>query len=133
MVLSGTRREALDAVAAEIEGFAPGKAVVIAANLSEAAEADRLVAETEAALGRIDILVNNAGLTRDGLAMRMKDEDWQTVLDVNLTAAFRLSRAAMRGMMKRRFGRIVGISSVVGVAGNPGQANYAASKAGLIA
>ncbi len=132
VVLSGTRREALDAVAAEIEGFAPGKAVVIAANLSEAAEADRLVAEAEAALGRIDILVNNAGLTRDGLAMRMKDEDWQTVLDVNLTAAFCLSRAAMRGMMKRRFGRIVGISSVVGVAGNPGQANYAASKAGLI-
>ncbi len=132
VVLTGTRREALDKVAAEIEAVAPGKAVVIAANLSDAAETDRLAAEAEAAMGKIDILVNNAGLTRDGLAMRMKDDDWQTVIDVNLTAAFRLTRAVMRGMMKRRTGRVIGISSVVGVAGNPGQANYAASKAGLI-
>ncbi len=132
VVLSGTRHEALESVAAKIEAIAPGKAVVIAANLSDAVETDRLASEAEAALGKIDILVNNAGLTRDGLAMRMKDEDWQTVLDVNLTAAFRLTRAVMRGMMKRRHGRVVGISSVVGVAGNPGQANYAASKAGLI-
>lgn len=132
VALSGTRKDALAAVAAEIEAAHPGKTVVVAANLAEPAEADRLISETEAALGRIDILVNNAGLTRDGLAMRMKDEDWQTVLDVNLSAAFRLTRAAMRGMMKRRFGRVIGISSVVGVMGNPGQANYAASKAGLI-
>lgn len=132
VVLSGTRWDALQAVAAEVEAIAPGKATVIAANLSEPAEIDRLVAEAEAALGRIDILVNNAGLTRDGLAMRMSDADWQTVLDVNLSAAFRLCRATMRGMMKRRFGRIIGITSVVGVMGNAGQANYAASKAGLI-
>src|SRR3546814_11162620 len=83
-------------------------------------------------MGEVDILVNNAGLTRDGLAMRMRDEDWDTVLAVNLTSAFRLSRAALKGMMKRRFGRIVGITSVVGVNGNPGQHNYAATKAGLI-
>ncbi len=132
VALSGTRKDALDAVAAEIEAVHPGKAIVIAANLSDPADTDRLAAEAEKAMGRIDILVNNAGLTRDGLAMRMKDEDWQTVLDVNLTAAFRLTRAAMRGMMKRRYGRVIGISSVVGVMGNPGQANYAASKAGLI-
>jgi 3-oxoacyl-[acyl-carrier protein] reductase len=83
-------------------------------------------------MGKLDILVNNAGLTRDNIAMRMKDEEWQKVLDVNLTAGFRLARAAMRGMMKRRFGRIVGITSIVGVTGNPGQANYAAAKAGMI-
>ena len=83
-------------------------------------------------MGRVDILVNNAGITRDGLALRMKDEDWQTVIDVNLTAGFRLTRAALRGMMRRRHGRIIGITSVVGVTGNPGQANYAAAKAGMI-
>jgi 3-oxoacyl-[acyl-carrier protein] reductase len=83
-------------------------------------------------MGQIDILVNNAGLTRDGLAMRMKDEDWQKVLEVDLTAGFKLARAALRGMMRRRFGRIVGITSIVGVTGNPGQANYAAAKAGMI-
>ena len=92
----------------------------------------RLIENAEAAPGQVDILVNNAGLTRDGLALRMKDEDWQTVMDVNLTAGFRLSRAALRGMMKRRWGRIIGITSIVGVTGNPGQANYAASKAGMI-
>jgi 3-oxoacyl-[acyl-carrier protein] reductase len=90
------------------------------------------VGQAEAALGQVDILVNNAGLTRDSLALRMKDEDWELVLRVNLGSAFRLSRAALRGMMKRRWGRIVGITSVVGVIGNPGQANYAASKAGMI-
>ena len=96
------------------------------------ADTERLAKDAEAALGQIDILVNNAGITRDGLLLRMKDEDWQAVLDVNLTAGMRLSRAALRGMMKRRFGRIIGITSVVGATGNPGQANYAAAKAGMI-
>jgi len=132
VVLTGTRQDALDKLAAEIEAEYPGKAIVIAANLSDAEDVNRLASETEAALGRIDILVNNAGLTRDGLAMRMKDEDWEAVINVNLSAAFRLTRAAMRGMMKRRAGRVISITSVVGVTGNPGQANYAASKAGLI-
>ncbi len=132
VVLSGTRQDALDALKSEIEATHPGKAIVIAARLSEAEEVDRLAAEAEKAMGKIDILVNNAGLTRDGLAMRMKDEDWDAVLDVNLKAAFRLTRACMRGMMKRRSGRVIGITSVVGVTGNPGQANYAASKAGMI-
>jgi 3-oxoacyl-[acyl-carrier protein] reductase len=91
-----------------------------------------LAKDAEAAFGSLDILVNNAGLTRDGLVLRMKDEDWQRVLDVNLSAAFRLSRAVLRGMVKRRFGRIVNITSIVGVTGNPGQANYAAAKAGLV-
>jgi 3-oxoacyl-[acyl-carrier protein] reductase len=90
------------------------------------------VKQAEAAMGKLDILVNNAGLTRDNISMRMKDEEWQKVLEVNLTAGFRLARAAMRGMMKRRFGRIIGITSIVGVTGNPGQANYAAAKAGMI-
>ncbi len=99
---------------------------------ANAEEVEKLVPAAEAAMGSLDILVNNAGITRDGLAMRMKDEDWAQVIDVNLTAAFRLARAAMRGMMKRRFGRIIGITSVVGVTGNAGQANYAASKAGMI-
>ncbi|WP_445678667.1 3-oxoacyl-ACP reductase FabG [Radicibacter daui] len=126
--LSGTRVEALEAVKAEIgEG-----AFVLPANLATAEGAEQLVRDAEAAMGQVDILVNNAGLTRDTLAMRMKDEDWDTVLDVNLTAAFRLSRAVMRGMMKRRWGRIIGITSIVGVTGNPGQTNYAASKAGMI-
>jgi 3-oxoacyl-[acyl-carrier protein] reductase len=132
VVLSGTRRDALEEVAAEIEAFAPGKAIVIAANLSDPKDIERLAAEAEAAMGRIDILVNNAGLTRDGLAMRMSDDDWQAVIDVNLSAAFRLSRAVMRGMMKRRYGRIIGITSVSAAIGNPGQANYCASKAGMI-
>jgi 3-oxoacyl-[acyl-carrier protein] reductase len=126
--LSGTRREQLDDLASSL-----GERVfVLPANLAEAASVEQLAKDAEAAMGSLDILVNNAGLTRDGLVLRMKDEDWQSVLDVNLTAAFRLSRASLRGMMKRRFGRIINISSIVGVTGNPGQVNYAASKAGLI-
>lgn len=128
LAISGTRVEKLDALATEL-----GKdTVVIAADLGDAASIENLASEAEKQLGQIDILVNNAGITRDGLAMRMKDDDWETVLNVNLTSAFRLTRAAMRGMMKRRFGRIINISSVVGVAGNPGQANYCAAKAGMI-
>lgn len=126
--LSGTRVGPLEELAASLGE----RAVVLPANLSDAADTERLAKEAETALGGLDILVNNAGLTRDQLALRMKDDDWQTVLDVNLTAAFRLSRAALRGMMKRRWGRIVSITSIVGVTGNPGQANYAASKAGMI-
>jgi len=128
VVLSGTRAAALESLAGEL-----GERVkVVTCNLGDPAETDGLVAKAEAAAGPLDILVNNAGLTRDGLALRMKDEDWQQVLDVNLTASFRLTRAALRGMMKRRWGRVIGITSIVGVTGNPGQANYAASKAGLI-
>lgn len=128
VALSGTRAEALEAVAAELGD----RAFVTPANLGDPESVEALVGAAETALGQIDVLVNNAGLTRDGLAMRMKDEDWQQVLDVNLTAAFRLSRGVLRGMMKRRNGRIIGITSIVGVTGNPGQANYAASKAGMI-
>jgi 3-oxoacyl-[acyl-carrier protein] reductase len=129
VVLSGTRREALEGLAAEL-----GELVAVApADLGDAASVDGLIGEAEAAAGSpLDILVSNAGLTRDGLLMRMKDEDWETVIRVNLEAYFRLSRAALRGMMKRRWGRIIGITSVVGVTGNPGQTNYAASKAGMI-
>jgi 3-oxoacyl-[acyl-carrier protein] reductase len=108
------------------------RAHLFTSNLGNAEEVENLVPAAEAQMGSLDILVNNAGITRDGLAMRMKDNDWAQVLDVNLTAAFRLCRAAMRGMMKRRYGRIIGITSVVGVTGNAGQANYAASKAGMI-
>jgi 3-oxoacyl-[acyl-carrier protein] reductase len=125
--LSGTRVDALNALAAELKE----RAHVLPADLSDPAAADRLIKAADGALGGVDILINNAGLTRDGLAVRMKDEDWQKVLDVNLTSAFRLCRAALRGMMKNRWGRIVSISSVVGATGNAGQANYAASKAGL--
>jgi 3-oxoacyl-[acyl-carrier protein] reductase len=128
VALSGTKVEALESLAAELGE----RAFVTPANLSDTAATEALVKTAEAALGQVDILVNNAGLTRDGLAMRMKDEDWQLVLEVNLTAGFRLSRAVLRGMMKRRWGRIIGITSLVGVTGNPGQANYAASKAGMI-
>lgn len=125
--LSGTRIEVLEALAGELgEG-----AAVLPCDLSDPAACDGLVGAAEASLGQVDVLVNNAGLTRDGLAMRMKDEDWDLVLQVNLTSAFRLARASLRGMMKRRWGRIIGITSVVGVTGNPGQANYAAAKAGM--
>ncbi len=128
VALSGTRADVLDALKAELGE----RAQVHVCNLGKPEEVEKLVPAAEAAMGSLDILINNAGITRDGLAMRMKDEDWAQVLDVNLTAAFRLSRAAMRGMMKRRYGRIIGITSVVGVTGNAGQANYAASKAGMI-
>jgi 3-oxoacyl-[acyl-carrier protein] reductase len=128
VALSGTRAGVLEALAAELGS----RARVFPADLADRASVDGLVPAVEAAFGRIDILVNNAGITRDGLFVRMKDEDWDTVLEVNLTAGFRLARAALKGMMKRRFGRIVGITSVVGVTGNPGQGNYAAAKAGMI-
>ena len=128
VALSGTRVEALQQAAAAIGD----KAVFVVGDLADAAATEALFKDAEAKLGQVDILVNNAGLTRDGLALRMKDDDWAKVLDVNLTAGFRLARAALRGMMKRRWGRIVGITSVVGVTGNAGQANYAAAKAGMI-
>jgi 3-oxoacyl-[acyl-carrier protein] reductase len=129
VVLSGTRESVLQERAAELGA----RTAAVPANLSEADAVDGLVEAAETAAGApIDILVANAGITKDGLLLRMKDEDWESVLKVNLESYFRLSRAAMRGMMKRRFGRIIGITSVVGVMGNPGQANYAASKAGMI-
>ncbi|QEX16283.1 beta-ketoacyl-ACP reductase [Hypericibacter terrae] len=126
--LSGTKVAALEALAGELGS----RAKVLPANLGEAGGTEDLAKKAEAALGQVDILINNAGLTRDGLAVRMKDEDWNAVMDVNLGAAFRLSRALLMPMMRRRWGRIIGITSIVGVTGNPGQANYAASKAGMI-
>ena len=128
VAISGTRAQALEALAGELGD----RVHVLPCNLGDAAEVEALVPGAEKAMGQLDILVNNAGITRDGLFMRMKDEDWEQVLQVNLTSAFRLSRACMRGMMKRRFGRIVSITSIVGVTGNAGQGNYAASKAGMI-
>jgi 3-oxoacyl-[acyl-carrier protein] reductase len=128
VAISGTRQAALDLLKEKLSN----RAHSIQCNLAKAEEVEKLVPAAEAALGSLDILVSNAGITRDMLAIRMKDEDWSAVLDINLTAAFRLARAALRGMMKRRFGRIIGISSIVGVTGNAGQANYAASKAGMI-
>jgi 3-oxoacyl-[acyl-carrier protein] reductase len=127
VALSGTRMAPLEALAAELAG-----AVVLPCDLSDGAAVDALVPRALAELGSLDILVNNAGLTRDNLALRMKDEEWDTVIRVNLEAAFRLCRAALKPMMKARHGRIISVTSVVGVTGNPGQANYAASKAGLI-
>ncbi|MBA4211149.1 MAG: beta-ketoacyl-ACP reductase [Parvibaculum sp.] len=128
VALSGTRKEALDGLASELGE----RTHVLPCNLSDAAAVDALPKQAEEAMGSLDILVNNAGLTRDNLFMRMKDEEWDEVIRVNLTASFRLSRGVLRGMMKRRWGRIIGITSVVGVMGNPGQGNYAASKAGMI-
>ena len=129
VVLSGTRAEALEAVKAGLGG----NAFIAQANLSDIASVEALPKAAEEAAGSgIDILVNNAGITKDNLFMRMKDEEWDQVIAVNLTAAFRLSRAVLRGMMKRRWGRIIQITSVVGATGNPGQGNYAAAKAGLV-
>mgnify|MGYP000889335997 CR=1 FL=1 len=129
VALSGTREDALKAVAAEIGG----DVVILPCNLGDAAAVDGLVPRAVEALGGLDILVNNAGVTRDNLAMRMKDEEWDTVIRVNLEATFRLIRASCKPMMKARFGRVITITSVVGATGNPGQANYAASKGGLTA
>ncbi len=128
VALHGTRKEVLEELANELKE----RAHVVTCNFSDAEAVEKLVPDAEAAMGQLDILVNNAGITRDGLILRMKDQDFWDVLNVNLGTAFRLSRAAVKGMMKRRYGRIVNISSVVGVTGNPGQVNYVASKAGLI-
>ena len=127
LCLAGRNRDALDAVAADIGDAAH----VIVADLSEPDSAAHLVDGARSAMGGVDVLVNNAGFARDNLGIRMKDEEWQQVLEVNLTAAFRLSRAVLRDMLRARWGRIISVTSVVGVAGNPGQANYAASKAGI--
>ncbi len=127
VALSGTRVEALEAVAADLGE----RTHILPCNLSDSAAVDALPKQAEEAMGQLDILVNNAGVTKDNIFMRMKDEEWDDVLAVNLTASFRLARACMRGMMKRRWGRIISITSVVGAMGNPGQANYAASKAGV--
>jgi 3-oxoacyl-[acyl-carrier protein] reductase len=129
IAISGTRAAVLEELKASLGGE---RVHVLPCNLSSAEEVEKLVPSAEAAMGGLDILVNNAGITKDGLAMRMKDEDWQAVLDVNLTSAFRLARAAMRSMMKKRWGRIISVTSIVGVTGNPGQANYVASKAAII-
>ena len=128
VAISGTRREALEALNAELGGTAH----ILTCNLSDGAAVDALPAQAEAAMGGLDILVCNAGVTKDTLAMRMKDEDWQSVIDINLTATFRLNRAVMKPFMKQRAGRIINIASIVAVMGNPGQANYCASKAGMI-
>ena len=128
VALSGTRREALEALAGELGS----RAHVLPCDLADAAAVEALVPAAEAAMGSLDILVNNAGVTRDNLFMRMKDAEWDTVIAVDLTAAFRLSRACLKGMMRRRFGRIICVTSIVGVTGNPGQGNYAAAKAGMI-
>jgi 3-oxoacyl-[acyl-carrier protein] reductase len=127
VVLSGTRAEALESLKSELGS----RVHVVAANLADTASVEALPKSAEAAAGPIDILVNNAGITRDNLFMRMKDEEWDQVIAVNLTSAFRLSRAVVRGMMKKRWGRIISITSIVGSTGNPGQASYVAAKAGL--
>lgn len=127
VALSGTRREALDALAAELSG-----AAVLPCDLADKEAVEALVPQTESALGQLDILVANAGITKDNLLVQLRDEDWERVLAINLTATFRLARAAVKGMMRRRSGRLIGITSVVGVTGNPGQSNYTAAKAGMI-
>ena len=127
LAVSGTRREVLETLAAELGG-----APVLRCDLSNKDAVEALIPDAEKALGKVDILVANAGITKDNLFVALKDEDWEQVLAVNLTATFRLARAAVKAMMRRRFGRIVGITSVVGVTGNPGQANYTATKAGMI-
>lgn len=129
LALTDMRPEGMEQLKAELGN----NVECFVANLSKAEEISNLIKAVEEKFGKVDILINNAGLTRDNLFMRMSDEDWQLVLDVNLTAGFKLAKAAIRGMMKRRYGRIIGIASVVGVMGNAGQANYSASKAGMIA
>ncbi len=128
VALSGTRAAALETLAGELGS----RTHVLPCDLSDTAAVEALVPSAEAAMGSLDILVNNAGVTKDNLFMRMKDAEWDAVISVNLTAAFRLARASVKGMMKRRYGRIIGITSIVGVTGNPGQGNYAAAKAGMI-
>jgi 3-oxoacyl-[acyl-carrier protein] reductase len=128
VALSGTRREALDQLAGELKE----RVHVLPCNLAAKDEIEALVPKAEEAMGKLDILVANAGITKDNLLVQLRDEDWDAVLAVNLTATFRLTRAAVRGMMRRRFGRIIGITSVVGVTGNAGQSNYTATKAGMI-
>jgi 3-oxoacyl-[acyl-carrier protein] reductase len=132
IAISGTREEALQTLATELRATGSNPIHVIPCNLSDSNAVEALFPKAEELMGKVDILVNNAGITRDGLAIRMNDEDWAQVLDVNLTSSFRLCRAALKAMMKRRNGRIINISSVVGVTGNSGQANYATTKAGLI-
>lgn len=127
VALSGRNKEKLDALAAELSS----NVHTIVADLSNSEGIAALIKDAEEAMGQVDILVNNAGLTRDNLSMRMKDDEWDEVIDVNLTAPFKLAKACQRGMMKRRFGRVINISSVVGTTGNPGQCNYVASKAGM--
>jgi 3-oxoacyl-[acyl-carrier protein] reductase len=129
VAISGTRAAVLEELKTSLGGE---RVHVVPCNLSLPEDVEKLVPAAAEAMGGLDILVNNAGITRDGLAMRMKDEDWQAVLDVNLTSAFRLARAAVKLMMKKRWGRIVSVTSIVGVTGNAGQANYVASKAALI-
>jgi 3-oxoacyl-[acyl-carrier protein] reductase len=127
VAISGTRREVLDRLATEL-----GERVhVLPCNLADAAETEALVPRVEEAMGHLDILVANAGITRDNLLVQLRDEDWEQVIAINLSATFRLARAALRGMMRRRFGRVIAITSVVGTTGNPGQANYVAAKAGI--
>ena len=128
VALTGTKVAALEALAATLGE----RAFILPADLADPASADKLIAEAESALGQVDILINNAGTTRDALGIRLNDEDWQKVLEVNLSAGFRLARACLRSMMRRRWGRIIGIGSVVAHTGNPGQANYAAAKAGMV-
>ncbi|VTZ25401.1 3-oxoacyl-(acyl-carrier-protein) reductase [Methylocella tundrae] len=128
VAISGTRRDPLDALATELAT----RVEVLPCDLSDTKAVEALVPAAEAAMGSLDILVSNAGVTKDNLFMRMKDEEWDKVIAVNLTATFRLARACVKSMMRKRYGRIIGISSVVGVVGNPGQGNYAASKAGMI-
>ena len=128
VTISGTRIEMLDSLAGQLGG----RVHVVRCNLADQEDVEHLVPTAEAAMGHVDILVNNAAITRDNIFMRLKDEDWDQVLAVDLTAAFRLARAAVRGMIRRRFGRIIAITSVVGVTGNAGQANYSAAKAGMI-
>jgi 3-oxoacyl-[acyl-carrier protein] reductase len=127
VAISGTRAEVLDRLAADLGG----RVHVLPCDLADGAATEALVSRAEQAMGALDVLVANAGVTRDNLFVQLRDEDWERVIAINLTATFRLARAAVRGMMRRRFGRIVAITSVVGTAGNPGQANYAAAKAGI--